>query len=147
MLYDGVLAVWKTGDIPTPWLHSEVVPMYKKKDPEQPEHYRPVAITNSICRVIMKLYRVRLQQLVDRVTSPEQYGSRPQHTASEQAANIVNALHEAEKEGHEPYVVLLDVAKAFPSTLHVAIFELLTHARYPANCVATIKKLYQHTNT
>ena len=26
-VYDGVLAIWKTGDIPTHWLHSEVVLM------------------------------------------------------------------------------------------------------------------------
>ena len=95
----------------------------------------------------MKLYRVCLQKLVDRVASKEQYGSRPQHTASEQVANLVNALHAVEKDGHEPYVVLLDVAKASPSTLHAAIFELLHRARYPANYVAAIKKVYQHTDT
>ena len=44
MLYDGVLAVWKTGDIPTRWLHSEVVLMYKKGDPDRPENYRPIYI-------------------------------------------------------------------------------------------------------
>ena len=90
---------------------------------------------------------MRLPELVDRVASQEQYGSRPQHTASEQAANLVNALHAVEKDGHEPYVVLLDVAKAFPSTLHAAIFELVHHARYPANYVAAIKNVYQHTDT
>ena len=52
-----------------------------------------------------------------------------------------------EKEGHEPYVMLLDVAKACPSTLHAAIFEVMKHARYAVNYVAAIKKVYQHTDT
>ena len=95
----------------------------------------------------MTLCRVRLQRLVDHIASPEQYGSVPQHTASEQAANVVNALHKVERGGHEPYVVLLDVAKAFPSTMHAAIFKLLTHARYPENYVVAIKKVYLHPNT
>ena len=63
------------------------------------------------------------------------------------SSQLVNALHVVEKDGHEPYVVLLDVAKVFPSTLHVAIFELVQHARYPANYVTAIKKGYQHTGT
>ena len=76
-----------------------------KGDPDRPENYRPIALTNSIYGVIMKLYRPRLQRLVDRVASPEQYGSRPLHTASEQAANSVKSLHEHEMEGREPLVV------------------------------------------
>ena len=89
---------------------------------------------------------MRLQKLVDHVVIQEQYGSRP-HTAFEQAANLVNALHVVEKDGREPDAVLLDVAKAFPSTLHAAISELPMHARYAANFVAAIKKVYQHTDT
>ena len=44
-------------------------------------------------------------------------------------------------------MVLLDVAKAFPSTLHAAIVEILTHARYPDNYVGAILQVYRHTDT
>ena len=109
-LYEGVLEVWRIGDIPQHWLRSEVVLMYKKGDPDRPEKYRPIAVANSIYCVIIKLYTPRLQRLVDWVASPEQYGSRPLHTATEQAANLVNSLHEHQMEGREPFVVLWDVA-------------------------------------
>ena len=52
-LQASMLAVWKTRDIPAHWLRSEVVLMYNKGDPGRPENYRPIAITNSIYRVIM----------------------------------------------------------------------------------------------
>ena len=42
-----------------------------------PRNYRTIAVTDSIYGVIIKLYRRRLQRLVDRVGSPEQYVSRP----------------------------------------------------------------------
>ena len=127
-LYEGLLEVWRTGDIPQHWLRSEVVLMYKQGDPNRPENYRPIAVTSSIYRVIMKLYRPRLRRLVDRVASPEQYGTRPLHTATEQAANLVNSLHEHEMEGQEPFVFFLYVAKAFPSTILEVIFSKLNHA-------------------
>ena len=118
MLDDSVLDVWKVGDILTPWFHSEVVVKYQKVDPERPDNYRPIAITNSIYRVIMKLHPVGLQRLLDHVAIPEQYGSRPQRIATEQACNLISTQHEVSKEGHEPYVVLLDVGKGVP--LHPA---------------------------
>ena len=79
MLYEGVLEIWRTEDILQHWRRCEVLVMYKKGDPDRPENYRPIALTNSIVyihysiyRVIMNLYRPRLQRLVDRVASPEQ---------------------------------------------------------------------------
>ena len=36
LLYEGVLEVWGTGDIPQHWLRSQVVLMYKKGDPGHP---------------------------------------------------------------------------------------------------------------
>ena len=38
-LYEGVLEVWRTGDIPQHWMPSEVVLMCKKGDPGRPENY------------------------------------------------------------------------------------------------------------
>ena len=49
-------------------------------------------------------------------------------------------------EGREPFVVLLDVAKAFPSTIHEGIFPILTHAGFPPNYVAAFRKVYAHAD-
>ena len=121
--------------------------MYKKADPYCPGNHRPIAVTNSIYRVIMKLYRPRLQRLVDWVASPEQYGSRPLHNSTEQAANLVNSLYEHEMEGREPFVVLLDVAKAFPSRIPEVIFCILNHAGLPPKYVNAFRTIYAHTYT
>ena len=66
-LYEGALEVWRTGNIQQHWLRSEVVLMCKKGDPDRPGNYQPIAVTNSIYCVTMKLYRPCLQRLVDRV--------------------------------------------------------------------------------
>ena len=146
-LYEGLLEVWRTGDIPQHCLRPEVVSMNKKGDPDRPENYRPIAVTNSIYRVIMKLCSPCLQCLVDWVVGPEQYGSRPLHTANEQAATLVNTLHEHEMEGREPFVVLLDVAKAFPSTIHEVIFPILNHDGPPPKYLTAFRTIYAHTDT
>ena len=69
------------------------------------------------------------------------------HTATEQAANLVNSLHEHEMERREPFVVLLDVAKAFVSTIREVIFSIVNHAGLPPNCVTAFRTIYAHTDT
>ena len=53
--------------------------MCKKGDPERPKNYCPIAITISIYRVIMKLYQVRLQRLVDHIASRTVWVSATTH--------------------------------------------------------------------
>ena len=48
--------------------------------------------------------------------------------------------------GRDPFVVLLDVAKAFPSTIHKVIFSILNHARLPPNYAAAFRTIYAHTD-
>ena len=47
----------------------------------------------------------------------------------------------------KPFVVLLDVAKAFPSTIHEVIFSILTHAGLLPNYVTAFRTIYAHTYT
>ena len=49
------------GDIPHHWLRCEVALMYKKGDLDHPKISLRIAVTNSIYRVIMKLYRSRVR--------------------------------------------------------------------------------------
>ena len=125
----------------------EVVLMYKKGDHDRPENSRPIAVTNSIYRVIMHLYRPRLQRIVDHVASCEQYEARPVRTATEQNANLVKSLHEHKMDGRDPFVVFLDDAKAFPFTIHEVMFSIVTHGALPPTYVAAFRTIDAHSHT
>ena len=146
-IYEGVKEVWKTGDIPTEWLRSETVLFYKKGDPARPENYRPIAITNTIYRVIMKLLRKVISRATDGTLAKNQYGGRATFTATEQAMNLQHAAERQHGEGGRPIVVLLDVAKAFPSIPHEAIHKVLQKLACPQPIAAMIRKIYNNTET
>ena len=42
---------------------------------------------------------------------------------------------------------MLDVAKAFPSTIHEVIFSILNHAGLPPNYVTAFRMIHAHTDT
>ena len=50
-------------------------------------------------------------------------------------------------EGRHPFVILLGVAKALPSTIHEVIFSILNHARLPLNNVAAFCTIHADTDT
>ena len=112
-LYKGLLQVCATKEIVRHWLQSKAVVVYKKGDLNRTESYHPIAMTNSICLVLIGQYGPRLQRLVGHITSLQQYGSEPMHTATEQAPSLVNSPHAHEMAGRGPFVILLDVGKAF----------------------------------
>jgi hypothetical protein len=44
--------IWTTGIYPTEWTKATVKPIFKLgKDPNEPESYRPKALTSGICKI------------------------------------------------------------------------------------------------
>ena len=71
------------------------------------------------------------------------------HLLYVQVANHVhlNCSHEHEMQGRGSLRVLLDVAKAFSSTIHEVIFSILNHGDFLPNYVAAFRKVYAHADT
>ena len=54
--------IWFTGEIPSEWLHSVVVPVYKPNKPANlPQSYRPILLTSHICKIMERMVAVRLR--------------------------------------------------------------------------------------
>ena len=68
-----------------------------------------------------------------------QVGSRKGYTTSQQAMNLLMELHER-PEGS--YICLVDIAKAFPSTLHVCLVDSLQAIGAPPHVSRMVKSIY-----
>ena len=54
--------IWEEGEIPNTWKHDTITPLLKEeKDPKDVRSYRPVALTNILCK---KFERITNQRLV-----------------------------------------------------------------------------------
>ena len=53
--------IWKEGKIPKTWKHATVIPLLKEvKDPEDARSYRPVALTNILCKIFERMTNKKL---------------------------------------------------------------------------------------
>ena len=120
--YQAILDIWGTGEIPPHWLEAGLSIMYKKGNTTSAMNYRPISVSNCIYIVLARLILDAIQQPISTALSDTQAGSRKGYTTSQQAMNLIMDLH-ARPEGR--YICLLDIATAFPSTLHMCLVEPL----------------------
>ena len=75
---------WISSYTPTSWRIAQIVPIYKKGDPDNPANFRPISLTS----VIRKIFEYCLQDLIQ-IHSPDldlaQGGFRPARSALDQA--------------------------------------------------------------
>jgi hypothetical protein len=71
--------IWNTEKFPTEWTKATVIPILKPgKDTNEPESYRPIALTRCICKTMERIVNKRLTYILeDRGLLPDtQYGFR-----------------------------------------------------------------------
>ena len=90
----------------------------------------------TLCNLILP----HLQNPRTKVLSPEQAGGRKGHTTVTQALALWSNVLQFEG---NPYVVLLDIAKAHPSTPHALLWETMCILGVPPTM--TLRHTYEHT--
>ena len=53
--------IWEEGKIPKTWKHATIIPLLKEgKDPKDVRSYRPIALTNILCKIFERMVNKRL---------------------------------------------------------------------------------------
>ena len=66
-LLDMYNKIWEEGEIPKTWKHATIIPLLKeRKDPKDVRSYRPVALTNILCKIFERMVNKRLVWYLER---------------------------------------------------------------------------------
>lgn len=120
-LFTGSLRV---GFVPTRWRLGWVRMLPKPGKPwTSPSHYRPIALTSCVGKILERLFARRLLKVCDRLhlLAEEQSGFRPGRDAQEQILLLVQRAVQATNGGLATAVAALDVAKAYDSVWHAGL--------------------------
>ena len=142
ILYQHVKVVWESGSLPTSWTDSRISLLYKKGDPGDAGNYHPIAVSSCMYQILCKLMLLRLKAPLTGVLSPCQGGGRKGYTTITQAMTLWSSVLPFDG---EPYVVLLNIAKAYPSTPHALPWETLYTLAVPASMVSLLRQAYGQT--
>ena len=109
-----------TGTFPTRMKLAEVVPLFKSKDRQLTENYRPISLLVTISKILEKIIYRRtygfLQQTHQLYNS--QYGFRTDHSCENAISELLGSILKAKEKGYSTACLYLDLSKAFDTLEH-----------------------------
>ena len=131
-----------TGQVPSGWKSSLVVPVPKTSDHLQnPNNYRPISLLSILSKVLEKhIYSLIVDFLAEHhLLSDAQWGFLPGRSTVSALLSTVHHWFELLEDGKEVCVVFLDFKKAFNSVPHIPLLEKLQRIGLDAHLIMWIK--------
>lgn len=117
-----------TGSLPSRWLESLVMPLFKGKSRLDPHNYRPVSLTSVCCKVLERIVVARLMAYLESygILSDRQFGFRKARSTEDQMLLVYSRIAELVDAGLVVDVGLLDFSKAFDVVSHPVLIDKLS---------------------
>ena len=116
------------GVLPSEWKLAEVTAIYKHKgNRNDPNNYRPISLTSSICKIMERIVNNALLKhlTTNNLITANQFGFLPKHSTTDQLAYLLHELHQSISQKKITIACFLDLAAAFDTVPHAAILHKL----------------------
>ena len=110
---------------------STVIPIPKPaKDASDPNNYRPIALTNCLCKVMERMVSNRLVWFLERtkLITPLQCGFRNQRSTTDHLVRLESFIRESFIQRQHAVAVFFDSEKAYDCTWKYGIMKYLHQA-------------------
>ncbi|GAN11383.1 RNA-directed DNA polymerase from mobile element jockey-like [Mucor ambiguus] len=127
--------------IPLPWRTAQVVPIYKKDNPNNPANYRPISLTSTFRKL---LERILLPDLLSNMHALDiaQGGFRRQRGVIDQAFNLHSLIQQYRNQYNQtPTLAFLDIKAAYDSVNRDFIWTTL-RPQLPQRLYLLIKHMF-----
>ena len=121
---------WWHSVLPEEWKSANTIALYKGKGArDDPNQYRPIALTSVVARLFERVVKVRLVAKVDPLLSQAQTGFRTGRSTLQHAFSLSYRVQEAKKKHQKLSCVFLDLSKAYDSVFLEGLLQKL-HKRF-----------------
>ena len=115
------------GVFPEAMKKADVFPLYKAKDHQETNNYRPISLLLTISKLLEKIMCKRTYTFLE--TSGQifksQYGFRTAHSCENAICEIISGIIKGKQDGMYTLAVFLDLSKAFDSLEHDVLLKKL----------------------
>jgi len=141
-------AVLTAGYHPAPFRQSLTIPLKKPQKPNysSPKAWRPIALLNTLGKVIEKVLATKLRNAAESqgLPPPTQMGCRPNRSTETALAYLTEQIHETWNNGAVASVLAVDISGAFDRVPASRLAHNLQCGRVPAWVVAWTQSFMDH---
>ena len=118
----------REGRLPSSWVKSIVVPIFKSSSRFNPLNYRPISLTSVTCKTLEKIitYNLKLYLDVNSLISDHQFGFRSGYSTVDQLLITYNDITACIDNGQCVDIVFFDYAKAFDKVCYNVLLQKLS---------------------
>lgn len=134
--------LWTNHTFPNEWLIADVIPINKTgKDKKSPLSYRPIALTNTMCKVMEKLVAERVKWITKEfnLISKFQMGFQKHRSTTDALGYLVNEIQMGFRNGEKIIAIFFDINKAYDKTWKHHILNILDQHGISGNLFQFIK--------
>lgn len=119
--------IWSSGNFPKTWSEALVIPISKPNGNRLiPEGFRPISLTNCLCKVMEKLVNRRLCWFLESNDSlfNGQYGFRKYRSTADNISILESTIQNSFSKQESVIAVLLDLEQAYNKTWRLNILKM-----------------------
>ena len=130
-----------TNVMPDEWLEANMVLLYKKGPTHDPVNYRPIALLNTLYKIVATHAAKHLYEISSfyGLIQKTQFGSLPNRRCSDHIFLLLSKYQNCPAS----YSLYKDFNKAFNSVPHGSLFKTLEHYRLPSPLIRLMRGLYR----
>jgi hypothetical protein len=118
-----------TGDLPTEWKLSNIIPLHKKGDKNYVENYRPISLMCVVGKVLKRCIYNRLVDHVWKLISDCQHGFVRGKSCTSELLSVLDRIGKNLDMGLQTDILYLGIAKAFDTIDHKLLPDKLHQFR------------------
>jgi hypothetical protein len=116
-----------SGVFPSKFKESRIVPIFKQGDPKNVDNYRPIALVNTLSKILEKIVSIKLTNhlQINKLLYKNQYGFLRGLSTEMNLLNVINFVSSALNDNNYCIGVFLDLKKAFDVCSHDILLKKL----------------------
>jgi hypothetical protein len=112
--------------VPSQWKEANIAPVPKTKKPANPEDYRPVCLTSTLCKVLERiLAKIIFQETKALWKINQQYGFLPEKSTTDALIQVIEDWANAIDKNEIVWAIFFDFSKAFDLVDHEILMKKL----------------------
>ena len=126
-----------------------IIPKLKKNDYSLPKAYRPIALLNTLGKLLTKILANRLQfdSITENLFHPGQCGGIKKHATIDAGLIITNFIIQSRNRGLLSSVLAVDIAQFFPSINHDVMTTILTKLGFDLKIANLVSSFFRTRKT